>query len=165
MYDAIIFSGIDTLEYTKPNRTFIFFTNVSVTTKTTGYWAAFLTAKKVAGKKWSDYAAADIKSYLQYLILQGQYSHYNLPINDVDIATLAPAGTYTNNTTSFTIPGTFASNPNSVIRMKVLNSSPSTSSDYPLVINGTYNVATSDLLATNGVVQVIAIPVTPILPQ
>jgi hypothetical protein len=163
MYDAIIYSGIDTNEYKKPNRTFVFFTNAAVTTSKTGLWTVAFTSANKAAKKWSDYPAADVKNYLLYHILTAQYSHYNLPVYDVNATTLAPAGAYTSNSTTFVIPG-FLTNPTSIMRIKVANASPSNTSDYPLVINDTYNVATSDLLATNGVVQVVSAPIFPNLP-
>jgi len=167
MYDAIIYSGIDTNLYTAPNKTYIFFTNTMVTTKTTGLWAAVLTSANKAATSWKSYTAADVKNYLLYLILDGQYSHYNLPnINSVNAVTLAPAGTYTNNPANFKIPG-FISNPTSAMQIKVLDSSipGSNTADYPITLNSTYYVTTSDLLATNGVVDVIGAPVYPIIPQ
>jgi len=158
MYDAIIYSGIDTNLYIQQNQTFIFFTNNAVTTKNTGYWAAYLTSAKKAAKSWKDYNAADLKSYLLYLIIKGQYSHYNLPISDVSVNTLAPAGTFTNNLAGFILPAPFVSNPNSIMTIRVQDASASNTSDYPLAVNGNSYITTSDLLATNGVVQVVSYP-------
>lgn len=166
MYDAIIYSGIDTNEYKSSNRTFILLNNAAVTTSKTGLWATVFTAANKAGTKWSDYSATDVKNYLHFLMLPAQYSHYNLPTTDVSVTTLAPAGTYTANPPAFKFQtATFNSNPTSVMLMKVVNSSPSNTSDYPIQLNDVLNVLTSDLLATNGVVQVINLPLVPSLPQ
>lgn len=168
MYDGIIYSGIDTLEYTKPNRTYIFLSNSNISTSSTGFWAKVLNGS-TAGKNWTSYSKADVKNYLSYLIMLGQYSHYNLPLADVQSPTLAPAGAYTANPTTFKFPGTFVSNPNSLLYIHVSNANTVTSQlDYPLVLNGSTNITSSDLLATNGVIQVVnsgSTLVTPIIPQ
>jgi len=168
MYDGIIYSGIDTNEYIKPNRTFIFLSNSEITTASTGLWAKVLNGS-TAGKSWKSYSAADVKNYLSYLIMLGQYSHYNLPLLDVQSATLCPAGVYTTNPATFKFSGTYVSNPNSLLYIHVSNANTVTSQlDYPIVLNGAINITTSDLLATNGIVQVInsgSSVVTPILPQ
>ena len=172
MYDAIIYSGIDTNEYIKPNRTYIFLNNGAVytqdkTTKvatTTCVWGAVFTSAGKIAKSWKDYPAADVKNYLQYLILDGVYSHYNLPVNDVTAKTLLAPGAYTNNPVGFNFrTPAFISNPASIMYIKVLNASPSNTSDYPIQLNQTYNVNTSDLLATNGVVDVMTAFVSPSL--
>ena len=174
MYDAIIYSGIDTNEYTKPNRTFIFLNNAAVyavDSKTkvivpTCVWGAVYTSANKTGTSWKSYPAADVKNYLYYLILNGVYSHYNLPINDVSAATLLAPGAYATNPVNFNfrVP-VFVPNPTSTMLIKVLNASPSNTSDYPIQLNGAYNVNTSDLLATNGVVNVMTSFVSPNLPQ
>jgi len=157
MYDGIIYSGIDTNEYTKPNRTFIFLQNTIVTGQ---LWAKYKNAG-VVGTKWQSYSKTDVKNYLSYLILLGQYSHYNLPIQDIQVQTLAPAGVYTTNPTTFTYPvasgSTYNPNPDSKMLLHVSNANTVTSQlDYPIVINQTLNVNVSDLLATNGVIDVIS---------
>lgn len=164
MYDAIIASGIDTGLYMQQNKTYLFYTNAAVTTAKTGVWAAYLTAQKKAAKSFKDYNAADLKNYLLFLILNGQYSHYNLPLTDVEIQTMAPQGIFNTNFTGFILPAFNANNPNSTIKLKVLNASAGNTSDYPIQINGTTNVYSSDYLATNGVIQVMNTPVSPIYP-
>ncbi|MDN5284914.1 MAG: hypothetical protein JWR38_1188 [Mucilaginibacter sp.] len=165
MYDAIIYSGIDTNLYMQQNKTYLIYTNAAVTTAKTGLWATYLTSKKVAAKSFKDYSAADLKNYLLFLILDGQYSHYNLPLTDVEVKTLAPVGIFNTNFTGFIIPAFTANNPNSTLKIKVLNSSPGNTSDYPLQINSTTNVYSSDYLTTNGVIQVMNTPVSPIYPK
>ena len=39
--------------------------------------------------------------------------------------------------------------------LEVLNASPSNTNDYPIRINDSVNVRTSDLIPTNGVIQVV----------
>ena len=161
MYDAIIYSGIDTNEYTKPGRTYFFLNQAAAKAA----WAAVYTSANKAGTSWKSYPAADVKNYLYYLILNGVYSHYNLPVNDVTAATLLAPGAYANNPVNFNFRTTpaFIPNPNSTMAIKVLNASPSNTSDYPIQLNQTYNVNTSDLLATNGVVDVMTAFVSPSL--
>lgn len=156
MYDGIIYSGIDTNEYIKPNRTFILLNNTAVSTYV---WAKYKNGTAV-GKSWASYSKADVKNYLSYLILLAQYSHYNLPLTDVYAQTLAPAGAYTANSPTFLAPvpsGTvYNPNPKSLMLIRVSNANTVTTQlDYPIVLNETNNVNTSDLLATNGVVSVL----------
>jgi hypothetical protein len=97
MYDGIIYSGIDTNEYIKPGRTFILLTNTAVASYV---WAKYKNGSAV-GTKWQSYSPTDVKNYLSYLILLGEYSHYNLPLTITYAQTLAPAGVYTTNPTTF----------------------------------------------------------------
>lgn len=151
MYDGVIYSGIDTNEYIKPGRTFIFLQNGAITSQ---LWPKYKN-NNVVGNKWQSFPKADVKNYLSYLILLGQYSHYNLPLQDVKAQTLAPAGAYTTNPVTMLAPGTFNPNPNSIMLIHVSNANTVTSQlDYPIVLNTNSNVAVSDLLATNGVIQV-----------
>jgi len=157
-YDAIIYSGIDTNEYIKPNRTYILLSNSEITTASTGFWAK-VTINGAAAKSWKSYSAADVKAYLQYLIAQGLYSHYGLKLADVTFTTLTPLGAYTTNPVTFKFPGTFItlnSNPNSTMVVHVSNANTVTSQlDYPIVINDAINITSSDLEATNGIIQVV----------
>jgi hypothetical protein len=172
-YDAIIYSGIDTNEYIKPNRTYILLSNSAITTSKTGLWAVILNGT-TAGKSWTSYSKADVKNYLLYLIAQGLYSHYGLKLVDVPFITLTPAGVYATNPTTFKFPLTtatpvFTPNPNSIMNVHVSNANTVTSQlDYPIVINGTINITSSDLEATNGIIQVVnsgTSVITPNIPQ
>ncbi len=105
MYDAIIYSGIDTNEYTKTNRTFILMNNTAGKT----VWSSVKTASNVAGTGWASYPKDTIKCYLLYLILDGIYNHYTLPaVTDLTVNTLAPAGVFTATPYSFKIPNATA---------------------------------------------------------
>jgi len=153
MYDGVIYSGIDTNEYIKPGRTFIFLQNSVVTSYV---WPKYKNGTAV-GTSWKSYSKTDVKNYLSYLILLSQYTHSNLPLQDIQAATLAPAGVYTTNPPGFLAPGTFNPNPNSVMLIHVSNANTVTSQlDYPIVLNTNVNVNVSDLLATNGVIDVIS---------
>jgi len=167
-YDAVIYSGIDTNEYTKPGRTYIFLSNSEITTASTGFWAK-VTVNGAAAKSWASYSKTDVKNYLSYLIAQGFYSHYGLKITDQPFNTLAPAGAYTTNPVTFKFPGTFVTNPTSIMMVHVSNANTVTSQlDYPIVINGAVNITSSDLEATNGIIQVVNngnSVITPFLPQ
>lgn len=165
MYQAIIYSEIDTNEYKKPGRTFIFLNNDAITRVSTanppstdvGFWGAFRVNSKNA-TKWSDYSKEFVRAYLQYLIIEGVNDHYTLPpVNPVEVSTLAPKGSLTALPTGITlIPGyPFVPNPESKMAIKVLNSSPSNTSDYPIVLNESRNVRTSSILATNGSIHAI----------
>jgi hypothetical protein len=89
-----------------------------------------------------------------------------LPITDVTAQTLAPAGVYSAPPAGFKVTDlTLFPNPKSVLNIRVQNASPSNTSDYPLMINNLIAVTTSDLLATNGVIQVVAGVVSPAILQ
>jgi hypothetical protein len=172
MHDAIIYSGIDTNLYSQPGHTYFFLSS----TGCKNVWSNML-IKGAKATSFSSYSPADLKNYFLYLIVKGTYSHYNLPTTPITVQTLAPAGPYT------TVPQTFAyplaygmpagtpipSNPNSTMSLYVLNTSIGNTLSYPVVVNmsiattATLNttsannvfVTTSDLLATNGVVDVM----------
>lgn len=165
MYEGIMYSGIDTLEYSKPNRTYIFLNNDAITRVSTanppsgdvGFWGAYQVAGK-NGKAWTEYPKDFVKSYLQYLIIEGVHDHYRLPpINAVEVSTLAPAGTLSSLPAGVTRTAAwpFTPNPESKMTIKVLNSSPSNTSDYPIVLNESRNVRTSSIQATNGAIHAI----------
>ena len=161
-YEGIIYSGIDTNEYIKPNRTFIFLNQDAVirtnsNASDVGFFGAMQVNNK-NGTKWADYPKDLVKAYLQYLIIEGVYDHYTLPpINTVEVSTLAPKGSLTSLPAGITRNSAypFAPNANSTMLMKVLNSSPSNTSDYPIVLNENRNVRTSSILATNGSIHAI----------
>src|ERR1700712_3625261 len=58
MYDGIIYSGIDTNEYVKPNRTFILLNNTAVSGSV---WAKYKNGTAV-GKSWASYPKTDVKN-------------------------------------------------------------------------------------------------------
>ncbi len=163
MYDAIIYSEMDTTEYTKTNRTFVLLNNTAVKS----VWTNVKTAANVAGKKWDEYPKEAVRNYLKYLILDGVYDHYTIPaLEDVTVSTLAPKGYFggTASPVGFVIPA-FIPNTDSKMKIQVVNSSPSNTSDYPIQLNDVLNVTTSSILATNGTLHVINAYLTTNIPQ
>jgi hypothetical protein len=161
-YDGIIYSGIDTNEYNKPNRTFIFLNTDAVSRTNSnlsdvGFFGANLVNGKTT-KAWTEYPKDFVKAYLQYLIIDGVYNHYTMPPVDlVEVTTSAPPGSLdtlpkgvTRNTAYPFVP-----NHDSKMTLRVLNSSPSNTSDYPIVLNENRNVRTSSIQTTNGTIHAI----------
>ncbi|HEX2630933.1 MAG TPA: hypothetical protein VHM26_18080, partial [Chitinophagaceae bacterium] len=150
MYEGILYAEIDTLEYSKPNRTYIFLNNEAITrTSSTAADVGFFDAYRInnaKGTKWQDYPKSLVKAYLQYMIIEGVYDHYTLPAGILQsVPTLAPAGSLSTLPAGITrnTAYPFVANPESKMSLKVLNSSPSNTSDYPVVINENRNVRTS----------------------
>jgi hypothetical protein len=171
-YNGIIYSGIDTNEYSKPNRTYIF-PNTEAITRTNsnlsdvGFYGAVLVNGK-SGKTWTDYPKDFVKAYLQYLIADGVYNHYTLPpTNAVEVTSIAPPGSFDTLPKGITFNSAypFVPNHNSKMTIQVLNSSPSNTSDYPIQLNGIRNVRTSSIQATNGTIHAIDRFLTTTLPQ
>jgi hypothetical protein len=122
-----------------------------------GFFGANLVNGKTT-KAWTEYPKEFVKAYLQYLIIDGVYNHYTLPpVNLVEVATLAPAGTLDTLPKGVTRNTAYpwVSNPGRKMTIKVLNSSPSNTSDYPIVLNESRNVRTSSIQATNGTIHAI----------
>ena len=157
MYQAVLYSGIDTNEYTKTGRTFIFLHNLAVIGYTATvpilpspncYWGYYPVTDLVGdtlrpATSWSDYSPAQVKSWLQYLIVQGTYSYDNLTPTEVTVNTLLP-------------PGTDTLNPKSIMILERVKTS-----DGKIRINDFVNssdyveVRTGGILTTNGPVQVV----------
>ena len=148
MYDGIIYSGIDTNLYMQSGYTFILLHNDAINrvVKKVTQPDCFFGANLVNGKaatKWSDYPKDMVKNYLMYMILVGEFTHVeNLTINDTVVTTILPTGTW-------------SQNQGSQMAVKIVNASPSNTSDYPIQLNDSVNVRTSDLIPTNGVIQVV----------
>lgn len=152
MYEAVLYSGIDTNEYTKPNRTFIFLHNlavqtfnatVPVTVSNDCYWGYYL-VDSIPATSWTQYTPAQVKAWLQYLIVNGEYNFNNLTPNAVTVSTLLPQNTDTLNPTS--------------IMVLARNDDPSSGS---ITINNFVNsyssttVRSGGYVSTNGPIQVV----------
>ena len=159
MYQAVVYSGIDTSEYTKPGRTFIFLHNdavrrVSGSTVTTDcYFGKYKVgpAPGVAATKWEDYPQSQVKNYLLSLIVQGEHSFDNVFPDPKFEKTLLP-------------PGTDPLNPQSEIAFRVINDRDSRFriNDFPGSAVPTPNLTspgiqarTAGILSTNGPIHVI----------
>ncbi|WP_205509205.1 hypothetical protein [Longitalea arenae] len=147
MYDAIIYSGIDTAEYTKPGRTFIFFHNDAVfrsaqPTASDTWWGRYKVNNAIA-KSWTQYTPQQVKNWLLYLIAEGEYSYHNLGPENVELKTLLPEGTD-------------AANPKSLMYLKLSNDR-----DSRVRVNDFLNSVrvtvgrTSGILSDNGPIHVV----------
>ena len=120
---GIDYAGIDSSEYQKPGRTYIFLHTNAIRT-TSGSGATFkitggfffdypIVVKDGTGTviksridptadsmrpatTWSDYPQDLVKNYFLYLILQGDYTFENLTVANNSIQTLLPPGTVAN---------------------------------------------------------------------
>jgi hypothetical protein len=113
---GIEYAGMDTSEYSKPGRTFIFLHNNAIKTVssnkvTAGFFFDYpVVVKNSSGvsikslvdptldsvrpaNTWSDYPRSLVKNYFLYLIIQGEYTFENLTIYNQTVPTLLPAGT------------------------------------------------------------------------
>jgi hypothetical protein len=159
MYQGIIYSGIDTNEYTKPGRTFIFLHNDAVrrlsgsTVTTDCYFGKYKVgpAPGVAATKWEDYPQQQVKNYLLSLIVEGEHTFENVFPDPKFVKTLLP-------------PNTDPLNPESLMAFRVINDRDSRFriNDFPGSAVPTPNLATpgiqartAGILSTNGPIHVI----------
>ncbi|MNJ91428.1 hypothetical protein D3C87_90800 [compost metagenome] len=161
---GIVYSEIDTMEYMKPNRTFIVLNKDAVSKTGTGVWQSFLVSNKAA-TAWTQYSKEFVKNYLLYCIVDGVYDHYTLPaITSVKVQTLSPKGYWNALPTGITMVG-FLANPESSMYLRVSNGPNGNTQDYPIIVNDNgNNVRTASILATNGSIHVVDRFVTPVLP-
>ncbi|MFD1630799.1 hypothetical protein [Pseudopedobacter beijingensis] len=158
MMEGIEYAEIDSNEYKKPGRTFILLHNDMIY-RSKATEVSFWNSVKVNGQratKWSDYPKEFVRNYFLYLIVEGVYDHYTLsPLETVRAKTLAPAGYFNSLPPGITMLNFVANtNPESLMYIKMLNSSASNTSDYPIQLNDFFNIRTSSLLATNGTIHV-----------
>jgi len=153
MYQAVLYSGIDTNEYTKSDRTFIFLHNNAVINYTTTapivptntcYWGYYkVTDSLRPATSWTDYTPEQVKSWVQYLIVQGSYTYENLTPTEITVNTLQP-------------PGTDTLNPEGIMTLERLKTQ-----DAKIRINGFVNsfsyvdVRSGGILSTNGPIHVV----------
>ena len=160
MYQAIVYSGIDTNEYTKSGRTFIFLHNDAVrrfssgtTVDTIGsYFGKYkVGTPRVPATKWEDYPKTQVLNYLLSLIVQGEHTFENVGPDPKFEHTLLP-------------PNTDPLNPESLIAFRVINDRDSRFriNDFPGSAVPTPNLAapgiqarTAGILSTNGPIHVI----------
>ncbi len=158
MYQGIMYSGIDTNEYTKAGRTFVFLHNdavlrrTGITTTTDSYFGKYIVGAGAA-TKWEDYSKEQVKNYLLYLIAEGEYTFENVGPDVQQAKTLMPARAN-------------LLNPESIITFNVINDR-----DSRFRINGfpgsahftttsgiiTYGLQarTAGILSTNGPIHVV----------
>jgi hypothetical protein len=158
MYQGIIYSGIDTNEYTKPGRTFIFLhadailrkTGTPAKATTDCYFGKYLVGGQPASS-WDQYPQEQVKNYFLSLIVQGEHTFENITPDPEFDKTLMPAN-YD------------PLNPESLITFRVINDRDSRLriNDFPGSAFPTPNLATPGLqartagiLSTNGPIHVI----------
>lgn len=149
MYDGILYAGIDSSEYTKTNRTYVFLHNDAIfrlsSNKITSdcYWGYYKTASGKTGTSWSDYPVDSVRNWLLYLIAEGNYTFETLGPVATEATTLLPKNTN-------------PLNPESIITFRVNNTAA-----YKLMINDfvgsqrNNTVRTAGILATNGPIHVV----------
>jgi hypothetical protein len=139
MYEAIVYSGIDSAEYTQPGRTFIFLHNDAVfrtaaPTATDCYWGRYKVGGAVA-KSWTAYTPQQVKNWLLYLIVKEEYSYDNLGPENVQVKTLLPEGAD-------------AVNPGSIMYLKLSNDR-----DSKVRVNDFINSVRVTVGRTNGILS------------
>jgi hypothetical protein len=166
MLRGIQYAEIDLAEYDKTGKTFVLMHNDAIRRVSSGTVQkdCFFGANLVNGapaQRWQDYPKDFVRNYLLYLIANSVQDHYTIkyPDENQEVPTMAPEGAFNTLPPGITrhadFPFTPNNNPKSLLRFKVINSSPSNTSDYPIVLNDIRNVRTSSLQATNGTVHVI----------
>jgi hypothetical protein len=149
-YDAIIYSGIDTNLYSQPGHTYIFLHNDAITRKSgssiasDSYWGYYKVGSPAkAATSWSDYPKDQVKNWLLYLIVNGEYSFDNVGPVAVEATSLLPANADPDN-------------PNSLIYFMVANDRDSRFRINDFIGSKRITQArTAGILSTNGPVHVV----------
>lgn len=122
MYQGIIYSGIDTNEYTKSGRTFILLNNGAIDSVISGkvsvacYFGHYL-VNGLPGTRWQDYSPTQVKAWLQYLILTKNYNYnFGSSINASDLIVLNAANASAPNLMP---PGSDTLNPQSTLLIEL----------------------------------------------
>jgi hypothetical protein len=152
MYDGLIYAGIDTAEFTRSGRTFIFLNNDAIYRFASGrvqadcFFGRYLVAGKAA-TKWSDYSKDFVKNYFLYLIAQGEYTFDNLTPDNKELGTLMPKNVE-------------PLNPESILALRVVNDrfSKMRVNDYPGTVAYTTQrfseILTGGIISNNGPIHV-----------
>ena len=181
MYQAIIYSGIDTNIYTQPNKTFIIYTDSAIFSRTTGkttastscYWGFYKvpgsTGKLAAATSWSQYKGAyidSLKNNLLYLITNGLHSFDNIPTTYTNLSAIPLTTPFEIDTTLMPLKSNL-SNPNSLISFNQSDSNANYHSIYLNAFRGSklytsatnafpgIKVRTAGIVTKNGIVHVI----------
>ncbi|ASZ11120.1 fasciclin domain-containing protein [Chitinophaga pendula] len=148
MWQAIKYAELDTNEYAKTGRTFLFLHNdailrISNNKPTTDCYFGRYPVNNKPATKWEDYPKQQVKNFLLYLIAQGEYSFNNVQGNNVETKTLLPEGAD-------------PLNPKSLIYFRAVNdrNSKFRINDFPGTARVT-EVRTSNILSTNGPIHVV----------
>lgn len=165
MWRAIQYAGMDSTEYLDTGRTFIFLNNSAILAIKNGkvttscYFGKYTVVERkangdtvfknnkpvmVPATSWSDYPQRQVKNYLEYLIVKGEYSFNNLTSTNITVQTLLP-------------PNTDPLNPQSIMTMSMTNDGNSEIQLNNFFGSASYvTVTTGGILCTNGVVHAIS---------
>lgn len=148
--EGVRYAEIDSAEYMKPDRTYIFLHNDAVrrlsgsTVQTDSYYGHYKVSSPLRpANSWSEYPKDTVKKWLLYLIVEGKHTFENMTPVHREVQTLMPKGSNTQN-------------PESIMTLRVNNTG-----NYNIVINDfvgslrSTNVRTGGILATNGVIHVV----------
>ena len=156
MYQAVIYSGIDTANYSKEGMTFIFLHDDAIyriaSNKVTSdcFFGHYLVNGKPA-TKWEDYPKDFVKNYLLSLIVPGDYTFETVGPDPVTATSLMP-------------PGTDSLNPESKIVFTVVNDRnsrftingfPGSAFPAPNLSSPGLAARTGGIIATNGPIHVV----------
>lgn len=148
MYQAIVYSGIDSNLYLQSNKTFIFLHNdavyrLSSNKITTDCYFGYHKIGTATGTKWEDYPKDSVKNWLLYLIAEGNHTFGTVGTTPEPVKTLLPAGAE-------------SKNPESIMYFNVQNTA-----DMKFRINDfigskvATQARTAGIIATNGPVHVV----------
>jgi len=164
MYNGILYSGIDTNEYTKPGRTYILlhndavirFVKPGVIDSVTSYFGRYRKGPAPGnfGSKWTDYTPAQVKNWLLYLIIQGDYNYnFGNPINNPDLIALNAS---LDTAKTLLPPGTDPLNPQSIMTINLSNDRSSTVQLNNFIGSVLFtNARTAGYILTNGAAHVV----------
>lgn len=158
LYEGIIYSGIDTTEYTRPDRTFIVYHNDAVirrtgtpATATSDCYFGKYKVNGVAATSWTQYSKTQVLNHLLSLIVKGEHTFENVLPDPKFAVTLMPLN-YD------------PLNPESKISFRVINDRdsrfrindfPGSAFPAPNLTSPGLQARTAGILATNGPIHVV----------
>lgn len=156
MYQAVLYSGIDTAEYSKAGRTFIFLHDdavyrVSSNKVTTDCFFGHYLVNGKPATKWEDYPRDFVKNYLLSLIVPGNYTFETVGPDPVTATSLMPAGTDSLNPES-KIVFTVVNDRNSRF---TINGFPGSAFPAPNLASPGLAARTGGIISTNGPIHVV----------
>lgn len=161
MYQGIIYSGIDTMEYLKSNRTYIFLHNDAIlrksgnTTQADCYFGKYkVGSPAVPATKWEDYPQIQVKNYLLSLIADGEYTFETLTPDVTSVQTFEPLGYDPLNPGSL-VTFNVINDRDSRLRLNGFPNSALFTTDAAGVITWGLQARTAGLLSTNGPIHVV----------
>lgn len=146
MYQGVIYAGIDSTEYMKEDRTYVFLHNDAIRrgTNTDSYWGYYKVGNPLrVATDWSDYPVDSVRNWLLYLIAEGNYTFETIGPTVEEANTLMPKNVN-------------PLNPQSIITFRINNTSDSKFmiNDYTGSLRST-TARTAGILATNGPIHVV----------